>query len=235
MLEEAFKTGRLLLPEFSSGAAENVAAAPLPWTQISLTLLFVLLFLLFLRNFLYILPSISDSIFRARGSQALESSVRVSRDRNIIALIFIIPLVLLVQRYRLYAPDFLQPLSPDAQVGAVAGVVVLFLAVRALLHLWLKPRRRSDNYMMAYRAGHTFFILLMLVALPKVGILYMFHAGDLTFRTCIYVESAVIYGLYLLRKVQILSLSCSSLTTFLYLCALELLPAALLVTSAVIL
>jgi len=49
------------------------------------------------------------------------------------------------------------------------------------------------------------------------------------------VEAGVLYLIYLLRRAQILSMSCNSLTTFLYLCGLELLPAALMVVPAVVL
>jgi hypothetical protein len=75
----------------------------------------------------------------------------------------------------------------------------------------------------------------MLLVLPTLGILYVFHAPDTLVRTFFYVELSVVYALYLVRRVQILSLSCRSLTTFLYLCALELLPSVLLIVSAVVL
>jgi len=67
-----------------------------------------------------------------------------------------------------------------------------------------------------------------------VGILYLVGADDLTVKTFLLIETGVTYLLYLLRRGQILSGSCNPLTTFLYLCGLELLPAALLVVPAVI-
>ena len=234
MMEGAFKTGRLLLPTQPSAPLETAEAA-FPWLGVGMAILFVLLFLLLLRNFLHILPYLSDSIFRARGSTALDSSVRVSRDRNIIALILILPLLLVVYRYRIYDPAFLRDLPPSPRLGAIAGVVLGYLVLRRALTLWLKPRRRADSYMASYRSGYTFFILLMLLVLPTLGILYVFHAPDTLVRTFFYVELSVVYALYLVRRVQILSLSCRILTTFLYLCALELLPSVLLIVSAVVL
>ena len=88
---------------------------------------------------------------------------------------------------------------------------------------------------MAYRAGYTFFILLMMLSLVTVGILWLLHSSDLTVKTFLLVEAAVVYFLYLIRRGQILSTSCKPLTTFLYLCGLELLPTAALVLTAVIL
>ena len=88
---------------------------------------------------------------------------------------------------------------------------------------------------MAYRVGHTYFILLMLLALTTVGVLYLVGVDEVMVKRFLLVEAGVAYLLYLLRKGQILSASCKPLTTFLYLCALELLPACLLAGSAMIL
>ena len=195
----------------------------------------VLLFLLALRSFLNVLPYLSDNILRARGSAALENSVRVSRDRNLVAAVFILPAILLIYRYRLFDIAWLDTLTPDLRLAAIAAVFVLYLIVRFLLYRWLRPRRRYDDYQMAYRAGFTFFILLMILALLTVGVCYVLHLSDLTVKTILLVETGVMYLLYLFRRGQILSMSCNSLTTFSYLCGLELLPTALLVVPAVIL
>ena len=186
-------------------------------------------------SFLNVLPYLSDSILRARGSAALENSVRVSRDRNLVAAVFLVPAILLIYRYRLFDIAWFDTLTPDMRIAAVAGVFLVFLFVRFLLYRWFRPRRRYDDYQMAYRAGYTFFILLMILALLTVGVCYVLHLSDLTVKTILLVETGVMYLLYLFRRGQILSMSCNSLTTFLYLCALELLPTALLVIPAVIL
>ena len=234
MIEEAFRTGRLLLSETPSEGMTSLPAE-FPFTESVLMVVFILLALMTLKSFIGILPFLSDSVLRARGSAALENSVRVCRDRNIIALVLLLPAVLLLYRYRLYDPDYVQGMSPDLRMLTVAGVFIGYLLLRFLLYLWLKPRRRSDDYQLAYRAGYTFFILMMLLILVTVGVLYLFHVNDLTVRIFIWAEAAFVYLIYLLRRGQILSLVCNPLTTFLYLCALELLPTALLIASAVVL
>ena len=88
---------------------------------------------------------------------------------------------------------------------------------------------------MAYRAGYTFFILLMMLLLATVGILYLAGVDDLVISRFLLVETGIVYLIYVLRRGQILSVSCNPLTTFLYLCGLELLPTGLLVASAVFL
>ena len=234
MLDDPFKSGQLLLPD-TPPEVVTTAGEGLPLAASLLVAVSVLLFLLALRSFLNVLPYLSDNILRARGSAALENSVRVSRDRNLVAAVFVIPAILLMYRYRLFDIAWFDTLSPDMRLAAIAGVFIVYLFIRFLLYRWLRPRRRYDDYQMAYRAGFTFFILLMMLALLTVGVCYVLHLSDLTVKTILLVETGVMYLLYLFRRGQILSMSCNSLTTFSYLCGLELLPTALLVVPAVIL
>ena len=196
---------------------------------------FVVLAIVVMKRFLQVLPFLLDSMFRARGSSALEGSVRVSHDRNLIALVLLIPAVVVTFRFRLWDPSFLSRFSPDARFGLVAAAVAVFLLLRYLLHLWLRPRRHADSWWLGYRTGHTWFILLMLLLLPTVGILDLVNINDLTVKWFILVELGFVYALFLIRKAQILALSCNPLLTFLYLCALEILPASMLVVSALLL
>ena len=234
MLDDPFNAGQLLLPD-TPPEAVTAAGEGLSLAASLLVAVSVLLFLVALRSFLNVLPYLADNILRARGSAALENSVRVSRDRNLVAAVFLIPAILLIYRYRLFDIAYFETLSPDMRLLAVAGVFIGYLLLRYLLYRWLRPRRRYDDYQMAYRAGFTFFILLMMLALATVGICYVLRLSDLTVKTFLLVEAGVTYLIYLFRRGQILSISCNSLTTFSYLCGLELLPTALLVVPAVIL
>lgn len=229
-----FRTlGEMLLPT-SPAEAVPVQAGELPLLGEIMMVVFILLSLLLVGNFLSIIPHLADSILRARGSTTLEGSVRVSRDRNIIAMVFVIPAVIMLFRYRIYYPDFMQEMTPTARLLATAGAVFAFVVLRHIIFLWLKPRR-SDAYVMSHRAGYSFFILLSLVAFLTVGILSIFDASDLTVRTFLLVEAILFYTMFFFRRVQILSTSCNPFTTFLYLCALEFLPTGLFVASAVVL
>ena len=231
--DSLFKSGELLLEPSSSEAAGAAGQAPLLLGI--LVTVFVILAILELKNFLHVAPFLWDSVFRARGSMALENNVRVARERNYLALVLIIPAILFVYRYRAYDPDFLLPLSDNLRLAGVAGVFLACLLLRFLLYVWLKPRRRADNFRLAHRAGYTFFILLMLPVLATVGILSLNRVNDFTIRMLLYVEAAVVYLVFLFRKSQILSLSCNPLLTFLYLCGLEILPTGALVATAVLL
>ena len=197
--------------------------------------LFVALALFVLPTFFHLAPYLSDAVFRARGSEALEFSVRVTRERNTVAFILLIPAVLIMSRYRLYDPDFFQYFQGDWRLLACFTVLLTYLLVRLVLYWTLRPRRRMDNYRLAHKLIHTFFILFMLLALPAIGILTIIDANDMVIRTVLYILLAFTYLVFLVRKAQILSLSCDGLQTFLYLCALEILPIGALVVSAVVL
>ena len=199
MLDDPFKSGQLLLPD-TPPEAVTTAGEGLSLAASILVAVSVLLFLLALRSFLNVLPYLSDNILRARGSAALENSVRVSRDRNLVAAVFLVPAILLIYRYRLFDIAWFGTLTPDLRLAAVAGVFLLYLFIRFLLYRcagvfllylfirfllyrWMRPRRRYDDYQMAYRAGYTFFILLMILALLTVGVCYVLHLSDLTIKT----------------------------------------------------
>lgn len=200
-----------------------------------LVTVFVVLVILELWNFIHVAPFLWDSVFRARGSVALENNVRVARERNQLALVLILPAILFMYRYRLYDADFLQGLSANLRLAAVAGVFVAYLLLRLIIYLFLKPRRRRDIFRMSHRSGYTFFILLMLPMLLVVGVLFLLRANDFIIRTFLYAETGLVYFIFLVRKAQILSLSCNPLLTFLYLCGLEFLPTGVLIATAVLL
>lgn len=200
-----------------------------------IVVVFVAVALALLPTFFHLAPYLADTVFRARGSEALEFSVRVTRDRNLFAYLLLVPAVLVVSRYRLYDPSFMQQFQGEWRLLVTAGVMAAYLLLRALFYVILKPRRHYEYFRLAHRTIYTFFIIFMLVALPTIGILAVVNANDVIIRGVLYVMLIVVYLIFLVRKAQILSLSCGGFTVFLYLCGLEFFPTAALVASAVIL
>ncbi|MBQ9410756.1 MAG: DUF4271 domain-containing protein [Bacteroidales bacterium] len=196
---------------------------------------FVAVALALLPTFFHLAPYLADAVFRARGSEALEFSVRVTRERNIFAYLLLVPAVLIMSRYRLYDPSFMQQFEGAWHLLACLAVLAAYILLRLIIYLILKPRRRFEYFRLAHRAIFTFFILFMLIALPVLGVLTVIDANDLIIRSVLYVLLAVVYLVFLVRKAQILSLSCGGFAVFLYLCALEIIPTAALVVSAAVL
>lgn len=232
-VEEALRSGELLLNTEPALVEETVRSVSI--VEPALVSLFTLLLIIFMRNFINILPYIIDSFTRTRGSSDLEGSVRVSRDRNLIAMIFIIPFILLLYFYRIYDPSFLSGMGDNMRLLLIGAIFIAYLLLRRLLVVIFAPRRVNDNYAMAEKAAYTFFILAGMLVLPTFGIFYLLGVNDLTIKTVALAEISFVYLVFLLRKSQILSTFCSPLTVFLYLCALEFLPTGLYVASALLL
>ena len=83
-----------------------------------LAVLFTILFLLNMRSFLKIVPSLWDCVVRWKGSLDLEDSIQLSRSRNWIAAILFIPLCMVVYSHGLYEPDIASGLQPHAAPGS---------------------------------------------------------------------------------------------------------------------
>ena len=138
-----------------------------PLSSSILVLVFVVLMILLLPNFMQLVPYIADSFLRARGSSALENSVRVSRDRNTVALVMLLPAQLLIFRYRLYNPDFLAWRSGDSRIWLIAAAFGVYLLLRVVIYVLLKPRRRYSGIPITHTAPQfKLYILYSLMPAP---------------------------------------------------------------------
>ena len=234
LLEEPFVSGRLLLENTPSGNAPVVAeSVPVLFTILAVA--FVLASFLFLPRLVSLAPLLFDSLFRARGSVSLENSVRYSNDRRLLATILLLPGSLLIYRYRLWDADFVQGMSEGWRLVVIIGVFTVFFLFRLLMYALCKPRRQLDFYRLSRRTAYTYFILLAVIALFTAGLLALIGCNDLLIKKVLLLETAFVYLVFFLRRAQILALSCNPLRTFLYLCALEILPVAALVVSTILL
>ena len=220
MLDSLFKSGRLLL-ETSIPADAPLPEEPASWLVNVLVVVFAVLAIALLKRFLQVVPYMSDSFLRVRGSAALEGSIRVSQDRNLAALVLSIPAILVTYRYRLFNPSVLQELDPNFQLAGVALVLLSYVLIRHMIFLWVRPNHHGDVFRQAHRVAYTYFVFLMLLVLITVGILALAGVDDTLSRYILYGEAGLVFLLFLYRSSQILSLSCNRLRTFLYLCALE--------------
>ena len=201
-----------------------------------MTLVSVVVIICFLRKIIEIFPSLLASLIRWKESVNLSNSVKLNRDRNTIALTMIVPFCLVVSASRIYSPSFMDALGEDARFGITLGVFITFLIIRRLLEKSCTPKRRNiQTYKCAKESSYTFFILLTILSLTLWGILSTLNTDAEIAKDAMLWLSAVIYLIYILRKTQIFTSSCSIFTAFLYLCALEILPTGALVASAVIL
>ena len=195
----------------------------------------VLVAILLLSRFQNVFPEILSCFMRPRSGAAMERNLRLRQDRNLIAVALVIPFILLAYRYRLYNNHFFSTLDDNLRLAAIAGALIAYALLRRLLYKLQRPRRGNEYYKVAHRNAYTHFIVMVLFLLCTAGILSLAGVQDETIRIVLLVEAAVFYLLFLRSTAQILSLYCNSLRTFLYLCTLEILPAALLIVTAFVL
>ena len=191
--------------------------------------------MMLLKTIVSIFPSVLASVIRWKENINIESSVRLSRDRDFASYAMLIPFCLIVYRFRVYNPSFIANMPDSARLWTVIGVFAAYILFRKAASLLTRPRRMAQKtYAAAEKSANTFLIFTTLVLLLTGSIASFIDVAVPTIRLICLWLCALIYGLYLIRKVQILSSSCSIFAAFLYLCALEILPTGILVVSDVI-
>ena len=200
-----------------------------------LVLFSFLIVLLLLRRLVNIMPSLMACMIRGKESLNLEASVKLSLDRDALALAMIIPFCLVAFRYKLYFPGFIEEMADDSVLGIYFGVFAVCIFLRFLMTWLFRPQKLpKKTYVAADKASRSFFIVYTLMLLAMGGIFGLADVQDSVSRDAMLWVSAFMYLLFLLRKTQIFSTSCSVFAGFLYLCALEMIPTGILVVSAII-
>ena len=201
----------------------------------TLALISLLVVILLLRSMVNTFPSLIACLFRWKENINLQMSVKLSRERDTLALAMIIPFCLTVYRFELYNPGFFDNFGENAKIWMILGIFAGFMILRKICTFLLRTKRLSQIiYKSAITSERTFFIVLTLLLLSTGGILSLFDINIATIRSTMFWLSGTIYIAFLLRKLQIFNSGCSIFLSFLYLCALEILPIGVLVTSTVI-
>ena len=194
-----------------------------------------LVVLLLSRRLVNIFPSLLACLIRGKESLNLEASVKLSRDRDALAFAMIVPFCLVAAGYDLYSPSFMEGFSENAVTGIYFGVFFAYVLLRYLMTWLFRPHRMQQKvYRAAVKASSSFFIIGTLVLLVMAGIADVINVPETDVRSAMLWVSTLIYAVFLLRKTQIFSTSCSVFVAFLYLCALEMIPTGILVVSAII-
>lgn len=189
-----------------------------------------------LRKLIRIFPSLAGCLLRWKENVNLEDSVRLSTARNTVYAVIAIPFCLLAAGYRLYSPDFLEPMHPTGYTLAVTGVFIAYIILRVLLSYLLQNKRiSSKTYKTAFLSFRTYFITMTLAMLSTAGITSIAGAGQETVKAILLHEAAAVYLVFLIRKAQIFKSSCSLFSAILYLCGLEIFPTGILIASAIVL
>ncbi len=195
----------------------------------------VLVALLILRPLTAMLPKLTASLLRTRICLELEFNLREQITRNRLCMGMVLPMGLIIWRFRLYDPDWFSHLGPALRLLSCIAVIFLYWLCRYVPQRLLRHRRLSGE---VYQAGCNFAftanILATIVVALTACVLSLCGAADGVVRTVLLWLYAALYLVFVLRKFQIFASSCPIFSAILYLCALEVLPTGLLVVSALL-
>lgn len=233
---ELFRQGRLEmstapLPEFQTPAEWNNL---LP-NKIAIVLSVVLV-LIYLKDIIRLIPPLLYALDRKRGGESLEYNVSAARMRNTVALIYTLPFCLIADYCGAYRPGFWSMVPPEWSSAATLGVMLAYFLLRRLCYAAIRPGKMSAESLATLKHSlYNYFIALVSVAVPTIGILPLFSVREDIISTVFLALTGLAFAFATVRAWQILKSRRSPLPTILYLCGLEILPAAAVVASAVLL
>jgi len=235
--EQAFSSGKLEMPLTDPFYLDNMVLtwSDYPINQILEVILFILT-LLSLRTFIIILPYVIKSISRVKYCLSIDSNLHLRNDRNIISMLSILLMVLLLDKYRIINSYYLDHINPEWHCLATLGVLISWLIIRRICFRICSIKiTRHDIFLCAHKSFMNFIIVTSLLILLATGIILQCNLDSKMARNIILGIIGLMYLLSLIKKMQILNLICSPLTSFLYICALEIIPIGSLVATTLLL
>lgn len=194
----------------------------------------VVIGLLSLKSFLRQYPTFLQCISRWKGAFSLQHSLGDARDRDILAIICLLPFAIIIDKYSVYDADFLGSVPELLRIPSIFGGAILL----AMLRRALGPTHRRyhrEQVLTSVRSMYTHFIVLVTFLIGTVLILEAFNCSAVTIKMLCIIEIAFMELISMTHTAQILGSFCHGIETFLYLCALEIIPTALIVVSAAVL
>ena len=189
--------------------------------------------MLSLQRFLEMLPVLWECAVRWKSNVELEDSLQLSRSRNYLAAILIVPDLLITARFQLYSPRSIQGLHAGWALAALAGVFLAYILFRAFLDWQLETESYGSKFFTAAnRSFLNFFVLASVLLLALAGFSAVAGLGLQASKRLILIALTLTYFWFVFKRTQIFSSASKPLTTFLYLCGLELIPTGALVLSA---
>ena len=233
-MDEIFRSGTL---EMSSTPLE-VLEMPLRWSDVLTNRILVIVSMLLIMHHLLDLfrltPPLLYSYSRSRGAEALEQSLGMVRVRNMIALSLTLPFCLVLDRFQALRPAYMDAIPAAWSVPVTIGLVLFYLILRALCYLACRIRRFGPKAVHAVRHNlYNYMMLALPILLLETAVLLLAHVPEAVSTSVIRWTLSALWAFATWRTGQILHAYCSGFSTFLYLCALELLPAAVLVAVVV--
>lgn len=223
--------GQLHLPQTAPQEASDVFVWAESTPNIILVLVSTALVLIVLKVYFKLFPTLLSCFLKTRPNIELEKNFHSSATRSICSAAFLLPFILMVDRFRLYSPSLLGKVAPGWSVAAIFGVVVAFLFLRFVFYPIRPNELRGDESKAAHCFLFTCFTVMVPVMLLSLGGMLVFNVEETVIRYVLLGEIALFYFISIVRTGLFLGIQCSALGTISYLCALEIIPAVLVVIS----
>lgn len=193
------------------------------------------LMILSLLDILRVFPHLLFCLRRSYGSENIEHSIAVTRLRNRCAFVAALPFCLIADYFGIYRGTLLDFSGQQWSALAVMVLLLVYLLIRKLISLVIRPRNiGGEKYNAVRHCLWNYFILLVLNLLFILAPIRLLGVSWDVSGWVFLSVTGLFYLVALYREAQILSSVCNGLQTILYLCALELVPAAVLVVPAVL-
>lgn len=173
-------------------------------------------------------------LLRWKETANLTASVPLSRDRNTLCTASLLPLSLISARYRLFELDLMDGKAPWVVALISLGLLFLLFLFRNILVYNFGPRRLADLWKISRTNFYNGIIVVTIIGLLVSGIGAITDMPDITVKKILLHVFGGIFFIFFYRNLEILSWKGQRFKAFLYLCALELTPIALLVVSTII-
>ena len=229
-VDSAFTQSTLVLP--SQPVAESMAQGNQSLALEILACVSLFIILLILRKIVNVYPSLIACVMRWKENINLEASVKLSRDRNAIALALVIPFCLIVEHFDLFYPSYMDGKGESMRILIVIGTFIIYGSLRLITAFFCRPKKQSDkSYVTGCKSMFTYFILITLLLLCVGGVSEFISVRDSLTKEILLWLTGATYLFAIFREFQIFVSSYSVFAAFLYLCALELMPTGILLAS----
>ncbi len=186
-------------------------------------------------KFVKLLPELMGSLFSNSVAIRVEDKCRMSRARNQLFILSILPLCILFWVSGIYAPRWISTLHAPFDLLSVCGVFLAYCLLRTLLvHALPVPKIRSLAYASFCGLPRTFAVLLLALLFPTVLVLDLSGCPEDVAKYVICGLMVFLYVVFLIRRFKIFASEGCFLQAISYLCALEIVPTTLLTVSAVV-
>lgn len=236
-IDQAFSSGTLEMSQIIPAAYDGPVMRWIDYPANSVMMVILaLLCLLTFKDFLSMFPTIASTVVRWKPCINIDKSLQTRSTRNQLAALAFIPMAILTDRFQLIPARLLAEVPAWIHLPAVLGVLVVTLMIRGIVFLICRSKvKKREQFHTAHRAPYNMWILTAVLGILTAGICSVLMVETELARKIILGETAFMFFIALIREAQILRTIYNVFYTFLYLCALEIFPAAVLVAGSLLL